>query len=103
MTRGEVWWAELPSEGRRPACILTRDEAIPVLTALLVVPATRTIRGIATEVELGPADGMPVECVLAFDNLWTVRKAHLTERIAKLPSSRMHEICAALGAAVDCQ
>jgi mRNA interferase MazF len=102
VTRGEVWWAELPNEGRRPACILTRDEAIPVLSALLVVPATRTIRGIATEIELGPADGMPAECVLALDNLWTVRKAHLTERIAKLSPLRMHEVCTALAAAVDC-
>ncbi len=102
MTRGEVWWVELPNEGRRPACILTRDEAISVLNAVLVVPATRTIRGIATEVEVGPVDGMPGTCVFAFDNLWTVRKAHLTDRITKLSPPRMSEICAALGAAIDC-
>jgi mRNA interferase MazF len=103
VTRGEVWWAELPNEGRRPVCILTRDEAIPVLSSLLVVPATRTVRGIATEIEIGPADGMPTACVLAFDNLWTVRKAHLVNRITQLSPIRMNEICVALGAAIDCQ
>ncbi len=57
MNRGEVWWYELPGSGRRPGCILTRQAAIPVLNAVLVAPATRTIRGIATQVRLGPEDG----------------------------------------------
>ena len=59
MNRGEVWWVERPEVGRRPHLILTRDAAVPVLGALLAVPATRTVRGIASEVELGPEDGMP--------------------------------------------
>ncbi|MDQ3677127.1 MAG: type II toxin-antitoxin system PemK/MazF family toxin [Actinomycetota bacterium] len=67
MNRGEVWWYELPDSGRRPGLILTRQAAIPVLSALLVAPATRTIRGIATQVRLGPEDGMPTECALSFD------------------------------------
>lgn len=29
--RGEVRWLEHPTAGRRPACILTRQAAIPVL------------------------------------------------------------------------
>ena len=63
MNRGEVWWVEHPDVGRRPACVLTRDAAIPVLRAVLVAPATRTVRGIPTEVALGPDDGMPEEVV----------------------------------------
>jgi predicted transcriptional regulator len=31
VNRGEVWWLEHPEIGRRPACILTRQQAIPVL------------------------------------------------------------------------
>jgi mRNA interferase MazF len=55
VNRGEVWWVEHPDAGRRPACVLTRQAAIPVLTCVLVVPATRTVRGILMEVPLRPA------------------------------------------------
>ena len=102
MNRGEVWWYELPGSGRRPGCILTRQAAIPVLNALLVAPATRTIREIATQVRLGPQDGMPTECALTFDHLVTVPKALLTERITRLPPARLAELCVALEIAAGC-
>ncbi len=102
MNRGEVWWLEHPEIGRRPACVLTRQAAIPVLTAVLVVPATRTVRGIATEVVLGAEDGMPGDCVLAFDNVGVVPKALLTERITRLGPPKLAELCRALEAAAGC-
>jgi len=97
-----VWWYELPGSGRRPGCILTRQAAIPVLNAVLVAPATRTIRGIATQVRLGPEDGMPTECALSFDNLVTVPKTLLTERITRLRPARLAELCLALDVAAGC-
>jgi len=97
-----VWWYELPGSGRRPGCILTRQAAIPVLNVVLVAPATRTIRGIATQVRLGPEDGMPTECALSFDNLVTVPKTLLTERITRLPPTRLAELCVALDVAAGC-
>jgi mRNA interferase MazF len=100
--RGEVWWHEHPDESRRPYLILQRDAAIPVLTQLLAVPATRTRRGIPTEVGLDEADGMPQACVLALDNLRQVRPSYLTRRITALGPERMREVCQALHAAVDC-
>lgn len=102
MNRGEVWWYELPELGRRPGCILTRQPAIAVLNAVLVAPATRTIRGIPTEVGLSTADGMPADCVLSFDNLVTVPKALLVERITRLPEQRLGELCTALEVATGC-
>jgi mRNA interferase MazF len=102
VNRGEVWWVEHPDAGRRPACVLTRQAAIPVLTSVLVAPATRTIRDIPTEVRLGRADGMPEECALTFDNVTTVPKALLTQRITEIPAARREELCAALRAATGC-
>lgn len=102
MNRGEVWWLEHPEGGRRPACVLTRQAAIPVLNAVLVVPATRTVRGIPTEVAIGPDDGMPTDCALTFDNLGVVPKALLTERITRLGSGKLAELCAALDVATGC-
>jgi mRNA interferase MazF len=91
-----------PDAGRRPGCILTRQAAIPVLTSVLVAPATRTIRGIPTEVALSREDGMPDECALSFDNLTTVPKALLTERITEVSAARHGELCSALAIATGC-
>jgi mRNA interferase MazF len=102
MNRGEVWWVEDPDVGRRPACVLTRQAAIPVLRRVVVVLATRKVRGIPTEVALGPEDGLPAECALAFDNLTTVPKSLLTERITRLGPVKLAEVCAALSVATGC-
>jgi mRNA interferase MazF len=102
VNRGEIWWVEQPDTGRRPACVLTRQAAIPVLNAVLVAPATRTIRGIPTEVTLTRDDGMPDDCALNFDNLTTVPKPLLTTRITTIPDSRVPELCNALRAATGC-
>ena len=102
MNRGEVWWLEHPDAGRRPVCILTRQAAIPPLRSILIVPATRTVRGIPTEVQLGRGDGMPEDCALSFDNVTTVPKALLTERITRLNPAKLGELCAALKVATGC-
>jgi mRNA interferase MazF len=102
VNRGEIWWVEHPEAGRRPACVLTRQAAIPVLNSVLVAPATRTIRGIPTEVPLSRQDGMPEACALSLDNLTTVPKALLTTRITSLPEARLTELCNALRTATGC-
>jgi mRNA interferase MazF len=101
--RGEVWWVEDPEAGARPHAVLTRDVAIPVLKALLVAPATRTVRGIPTEVRLGVEDGMPEECVLSLDNATLVPKEFLRQRICTLGPERMEHVCAALAVATGCR
>lgn len=102
MNRGEVWWADVPGADRRPYLILTRNQAIPLLSRVLAVPSTRTTRGLPTEVPLGPDDGMPTECVLTLDNVEVLRKARFVSRICVLPHERMEEVCTALSRAVDC-
>lgn len=102
VNRGEIWWLEDEDLGRRPACVLTRQAAIPVLTSVVVATATRTIRGIDTELFLGPEDGMPAECVLSFDNLITVPKSALTERITRLSLPNLTAVCRALKVATGC-
>ena len=78
MRRGEIYWADLgPPAGRRPVCVLTRDAAITVLTAVTTAPLTRTIRGLASEVEVGPEQGLAEACVVNCDNLLTVPKGCL--------------------------
>lgn len=102
-SRGEVWWAEEPDIGRRPVLVMTRERAIDVLTWVLVAPATRTVRGIPTEVGLDEDDGMPEGCALTLDNIRPLRKGLLTEKITSLGSEKMDEVCQSLLTAVDCR
>lgn len=102
VARGEIWWYEHPEHDRRPFAILTRDEAIPVLEQILAVPATRTVRGIPTEVELDESDGMPSHCALAADNMTVIRKSLCTERITGLDPERLRALCEALQIATGC-
>jgi mRNA interferase MazF len=102
LDRGQVWWVEVPGAGRRPALVLTRSAAIPVLNRVVVAPATRTVRGIPTEVALDRKDGMPEACALSLDNLTVVAKAALRTQVCTLGPDSMRAVCAALRAAVDC-
>ena len=79
-------WADLgPPGGRRPVCVLTRDAAIAVLSSITCAPITRTIRGIPSEVGVGPAHGLPAASVIACDNVITVAR----ERFDRDPVGRL--------------
>jgi mRNA interferase MazF len=79
-----------------------RTEVIPVLSDLLAIPATRTIRGIPTEVPLDESDGMPTDCVITADNIMLIERAFLTRPISQLSDQRMREVCEAIRRAVAC-
>lgn len=102
--RGELWWCELPEIGRRPVVVLSRDVAIPRLGRVLIAPCTTTIRALASEVVLEPdADPVPRRSAVSLDSVESVSVGVLVERLGRLADARMHEICAALAVAVDCQ
>jgi mRNA-degrading endonuclease toxin of MazEF toxin-antitoxin module len=102
--RGKVRWAQHPDWPRRPAVVLTRDEAIDLLNEVFVVLAnTNTnIRGLPTEVELGPADGMPRACVLNADHVASLPKGYLGDLITTLDPETLAEVCRALDRATGC-
>ncbi len=82
--------------------VITRQVALPVLGRVLVAPVTRTLRGIPTEVMLGPDEGLTVESAASFDNLQPIPRGSLVERAGALAHSHQYEICRALGAIADC-
>ncbi len=98
--QGEIWWAETEDK-RRPVLVVTRSEAVEVLSGIVVAPVTRTVREIPTEIPLGQHDGLSVECAASFDNLQRVRLSALVERLGSL-GPRRDEICGALRALADC-
>lgn len=98
--QGEIWWAET-EEKRRPILVVTRSEAVEVLTGIVVAPISRTVRGIPTEIHLSQDDGLGIECAASFDNLQRILRSALTERVGAL-GVRSEEICSALRALADC-
>lgn len=96
-------WADLGAPaGRRPVCVLTRNAAIEVLSAVTCAPVTRTIRGIRSEVEVGSREGLPASSVISCDNLITVPKSVLLDRpVGRLSRSKRVELDQALRYALD--
>ncbi len=102
MKRGEVWWVHLPEPvGRRPVVLLSRDSAYRVRSAVTIAPVTRTIRNIPVEVLLDRKDGLPSRCVVNLDDLTTIPKSLIKERIAMLSAERMQQIDDAIRFALD--
>lgn len=99
--QGEVWWAEAEDK-RRPVMVVTRSEAVSVLSSIVVAPVTTTVRGIPTELPLGTDEGLREPCAASFDNLRPMRRALLVERVGRLSAGRRSELCRALAAVADC-
>ena len=97
MNRGEIRWYtfRLPDK-RRPILILTRAEVLDRLNEIIAVPATRTVRGLTTEVVLSTEDGMPTECALNFDHISMAQRDRIGAVLCSLPESRWREVRRAL-------
>ena len=97
MRRGELWWAELPlPAGRRPVALVSRNEAYLVRASVTVVEVTTRIRGIRSEVNVGKREGLRQPSVVNADNLQTIRKQRLIERIGALTGDKLARLDAAL-------
>lgn len=102
MRRGEVWWVDFPAPvGRRPAVLVSRDQAYRVRSAATVVPLTRTVRNIPSEIPLGPADGLPKVGAANADDITTVSKARLREYLATLSSAKIAALERAIRFSLD--
>ena len=78
-----------PSSGRKGG-------AIDSLNEIVVVPVTRTVRGIATEVLLSVDDDMPTMCALNLDHVALAQRARLGPLLSTLRESRWVEVERAL-------
>ncbi len=82
--------------------VLTRDPVADRIGAVVVVALTRTRRGLASELDLTIADGVPTNSVVNFDNIHTISREALRRRVAALSPARMADACRALQAATGC-
>lgn len=85
----------------RPVFVLTRELVRPYLTRVTVAPITSTVRGLSTEVPVGPRNGLDHDCVVSLDNIVTIPAASLGKRIGMLLVDQEQQLTRAILLAFD--
>ncbi|OHV04013.1 type II toxin-antitoxin system PemK/MazF family toxin [Mycobacterium talmoniae] len=85
----------------RPVLILTRELVRPYLARVTVAPITATIRGLSTEVPVGPANGLDKPSVVSCDNIVTIPVESLSRHIGYLLPEQEPDLSAAIHHAFD--
>ncbi len=85
----------------RPVVVLTRELVRPHMARVTVAPITTTVRGLSTEIPVGPANGLEHACVVSCDNIVTVPKSALGRQIGYLLPAQEAALTSAIHAAFD--
>lgn len=95
--RGDIRWFRFSApDKRRPVLVLGRDDVLPSLAQVPVIPISSQIRTLPWEVLLTPEDGLPSPCVLKSEWIRSVERSLLGPWIATFPDRRWGEVTAAL-------
>jgi len=100
--RGEVWFADIPGDKRRPVLVMTRDPMGRILNSVIVAPISSTARELSTEVALGVEAGLSQPSVANFDNLLLLDRTQLMRRLGRASQASMDGACRALAVATGC-
>jgi mRNA interferase MazF len=101
--RGEVWFAVVPGDKRRPVLVMTRDPLGHLLHSVICAPITSIIRGLSTEVALGAEAGLVADSVANFDNLLLLDRSRLVRRLGRATPDAMRRACRAVATATGCR
>lgn len=85
----------------RPALILTRASKLHLLVWVTVAPITTTVRGITSEVPVGPRNGLDHDSVVSCDNITTVRTEAVGDTVGLLFDDQEAELARAISDAFD--
>jgi mRNA interferase MazF len=85
----------------RPVLVLTRELVRPHLSRVTVAPITGTVRGLSTEVPVGPANGLENDSVVSCDNIVTIPVTALGRSLGFFFPSQEAALSEAIRAAFD--
>lgn len=94
-----IWLAHL--DKTRPVLVLTREEVRAARRLVTVAPITSTVRGLRSEVTVGPSNGLARVSVVNLDSIATVPREALVRPIGALLASQEHELTRAFHEAFD--
>jgi mRNA interferase MazF len=90
-----------PRAGRHAAVLLSRDAAYRVRATITIAPVTPTIRNMPVEVVLDRSDSMPARCVVNLDDITTLPKVLIKQRITALSKEKIQQVDQAIRFALD--
>lgn len=85
----------------RPALVMTREAARNAMTKVTVAPITGTIKGLSSEVVVGPDNGLDHDCVVSLDNILTVPAVALGRTVGYLSATQEAQLARAVVLAYD--
>lgn len=97
--RHPIWLARL--DKTRPVLVLTREEVRAVRQLVTVAPITRTVRGLRSEVPVGPDNGLREASVANLDLIATVPRSALLRPLGALLDQQERALTRALHDAFD--
>ena len=106
MTRGEIWWADLPdprgseSGFRRPVLVIQANSfnrsRIQTVIVAVISSNLRLAEAPGNVLLSVEASGLPRDSIVNVSQLLTLDRSFLTEEVGKLPSRVLAEIDAGL-------
>lgn len=85
----------------RPVVVLTREAARTAMTKVTVAPITSTIKGLSSEVLVGPDNGLEQTSVISLDNVVTIPANLLGRTVGFLNSEQATLLARAIVLAYD--
>lgn len=97
MTRGEIWMFRFASpDKQRLVLLLTRADMIPLLETVTVVPLTRMIREVASEVVVGTECGLKEPSAINLHHVVSVPRAGLRRFVGTVSPETLERVRGAL-------
>ena len=94
-----IWLARL--DKTRPVLLLTREEVRAVRGLVTVAPITSTVRGLRSEVAVGPDNGLELDSVVNLDLIATVPRSVLVRPLGALLEHQESDLTRAFHEAFD--
>lgn len=85
----------------RPVVILTRELLFGRMKRVTIAPITSRVRGLATEVPVGPSNGLDRDSVVSCDNIMTIDLEHIGDSIGVVLPHQEAALASAISIAFD--
>ena len=85
----------------RPVVVLTREAARAAMTKVTIAPITSTVKGLSSEVPVGPDNGLEQPSVISVDNVVTIPADLLGRSVGFLTSEQEALLAKAVVLAYD--
>lgn len=85
----------------RPVVVLTRESVLSVIRSVTVAPITSTIKGLSTEILVGPRNGLDHASTISVDNIMTIPVSDIGRLVGHLHDEQEVALSEAIMTAFD--